>query len=153
MSVPSERQCSLHTDSWQQIQNRISRRNLHMWRLSFRAVVVGLRCGVVRWASSSFTIRFSPEPTTFSFALCRGGSLLSASDKLCAIFSPVTNGTSSIARRQLLQLIDGFSRASCPASTFLGRIFLTLSHVEVSSCISQTDQSFLFLAIQLIPLF
>ena len=73
-------------------------------------------------------IFLSPEPTTFSFTICGRGSLLSASGKLCAVFFPVTDGTTSIARRH----IDGSSCAPCTASTFLGRIFLTLSHVEVS---------------------
>ena len=80
------------------------------------------------------------------------GSLLAASGKLRATLFPMTDGTTSIARRHFLQLFDGFSCAPCTASTFWVESSRFCRMLKFLSCISRTDQSFLFLTIQLVPL-
>ena len=120
MSVPSERQVSLHTLSW---QHRNPKPHIQEEPSYVAFEFSNHHCRLPQQGSSMklhvVTIKFSLEPTTFSFALCRKGSLQTASDRLGAIFFPVTNDTASIARRHLLQFIDGFSCAPCAASTFV----------------------------------
>ena len=153
MSVPSERQVPLHTDSWEhhnpepRIQGEPS---YVMFEFSNH------HCRPPQSGSSKNLVPYHQIflSWTDDFFLCplRTRSLLSASDKLCAVFFPVTDGTTSIARRHLLQLIDGFSCAPGTASTFWVESSWLCRMLKFLSCISQTDQSFLFLANQLVPL-
>ena len=54
------------------------------------------------------------------------------------------DGTTSIARRHSLQLIDGFSCAPGTPSTFWLESSWLCRMLKFLSCVSQTDQSFLF---------